>query len=212
MNQITTPLDTIPTTKTLGILLFPDFETLDVFGPLEMFGLLKDKIKIVLISEKSGTVHSAQGTHVIVDTDLKGAPDLDILLVPGGPGTRREVFNSNLLNWIKSKTTSTKLVLSVCTGSALLAKSGVLDNHKATSNKLALDWVMEQSTKVDWIKRARWVDDNNIITSSGISAGIDMSLYVIAKLYGEEVKNHIAKLAEYVFNDDPNNDKFANDS
>jgi|GEM_PF-2732640 len=80
--------------------------------------------------------------------------------------------------------------------SALLAKSGVLDNHKATSNKLAFEWVMEQGTKVEWIKKARWVDDNNIITSSGISAGIDMSLYVIAKLYGDAVRNYIAKKAE----------------
>ena len=84
--------------------------------------------------------------------------------MPGGAGTRKEVFNSNLLNWIKKISASTELVLSVCTGSALLAKSGILDNHRATSNKLAFDWVMEQSTKVDWVKKARWVEDSNIMS------------------------------------------------
>ncbi len=194
--------------KTLGILLFPKFETLDVFGPLQMFGMLTDKINIVMISQQKGPVKSNQGQTVNTDFSWEDAPPLDILLVPGGMGTRTEVNNQELINWISSRAASTELTLSVCTGAALLARAGVLDHHKATTNKVAFDWVMEQGPLVNWIKQARWVDDGPVITSSGISAGIDMSLYVISRLYGEQVRDEIAKKAEYVLNQDPLNDPF----
>lgn len=194
--------------KTLGILLFPGFETLDVFGPLEMFGKIPDKIKILLISENGQLVESAQGQSVMCDFDLKHAPHLDLLLVPGGMGTRKEVSNPILLDWINTRFSQSELTLSVCTGAALLARSGVLNGHKATTNKLAFDWVSAQSKQVTWIRCARWVDAGKIITSSGISAGIDMSLYVIARLFGENIRDEVAKKAEYVVNTDSLADPF----
>lgn len=142
---------------TLGVLLFPKFQLLDVFGPVDVFGLIPDKIKIVFIAQKHGLIKSAQGAEIIVDYDLTDVPQLDMLLVPGGIGTRNEVFNQQLLDWIKDIAGITKLVLSVCTGSALLARSGILDNHRATSNKLSFNWVMEQGPNVNWVKKARWI-------------------------------------------------------
>jgi transcriptional regulator GlxA family with amidase domain len=194
--------------KTLGIVLFPDFETLDVFGPLEMFGMLPDKLKIVLISQHQGLVKSTHGQKVLTDFGWDDAPHLDYILIPGGMGTRQEVNNQPLLEWIRAKSTQTDITLSVCTGAALLAKAGVLDGHKATTNKLAFNWVVEQGPQVNWIKKARWVDDGHVVTSSGVSAGIDMSLYVIARLFGDEVRDDVARRAEYTINTDPSIDPF----
>lgn len=189
--------------KTLGIVLFPEFETLDVFGPLQMFGMLPEQLNIVLTAEQQGLVFSTHGQAIFVEYNLQSAPHLDYLLVPGGKGTRKEVYNHPLLSWIKTRSALADLTLSVCTGAALLAKAGVLDGHKATTNKLAFDWVVEQGPKVDWIKQTRWVDDGAIITSAGISAGIDMSLYVIARLFGDEVRDELAQRAEYNVQRDP---------
>jgi len=157
-----------PTLKTLGVLLFPEFETLDVFGPLQMFGMLPEQINIVLVAEQHGLVKSNQGQAVYAEFNWQNAPHLDYLLVPGGKGTRKEVNNQQLLHWIKSRSVSAELTLSVCTGAALLAKAGVLNNHKATTNKLAFEWVAEQGSQVSWIKKARWCASSNS-TSTGNS-------------------------------------------
>ena len=194
--------------KNLGIVLFPNFETLDVFGPLEMFGMIPKYLNSILISEQKGLIKSAQGQSVLSDYNWHEAPHLDLLLVPGGMGTRTEIYNEPLIHWLQNRCVKAELILSVCTGAALLAKAGILDGHKATTNKLAFDWVTQQSQNVQWIKKARWVDDGRIITSSGISAGIDMSLYVISRLFGESVRNDIAKRAEYSLNTNPHNDPF----
>ncbi len=195
--------------KTLGILLFPGFETLDVFGPVEMFGMLAEHINIVLISEQQGLIKSTHGQLVQTDFGWNKAPHLDYLLVPGGIGTRTEINNEPLINWIKKRSVLTERTLSVCTGAALLAKAGVLDGYKATTNKLAFDWVAAQRPQVNWIRKARWVEDGKFITSSGISAGIDMSLYVISLLFGESIRDEIARKAEYVLNNDPDIDSFS---
>ncbi|MBA3662276.1 MAG: DJ-1/PfpI family protein [Gammaproteobacteria bacterium] len=193
----------------MGVLLFSNFESLDVFGPVEMFGSLPERFKIIFIAEKKGLVKSAQNVLVKADFAFKNTPRLDILLIPGGIGTRKEVRNKNLLKWINATSNKTKLILSVCTGSALLAKAHILDYHHATSNKLAFDWVKLQGPNVQWIRKARWVEDGKIITSSGVAAGMDMSLYVIKKLYGEKISNEVIKNTEYIWNNNPNNDVFA---
>jgi len=195
--------------KTLGVLLFPDFETLDVFGPLEMFGSIPDKIKLILIGTTPGPITSYQGISVNVDTDVDHAPHTDFLLIPGGHGVRTEVGNTDLLGWIKARSDEAELTMSVCTGAGLLAKAGLLDGRRATTNKQVFDWVTSLGPKTDWVKRARWVDDGDIVTSSGVSAGTDMSMYVIEKLYGPEVLKDVETYTEYTFDPDPSNDKFA---
>ena len=195
--------------RTLGVVLFDSFELLDVFGPLEMFGLAADHFEIRLISESGGVVASRQGPKSICDDSFQSAPATDVLLVPGGIGTRREVNNPVLLNWLKKRSQHAELVASVCTGSALLAKAGVLDGLQATTNKLAFGWAASQSEKVQWQQQARWVEDGKVFTSSGVSAGIDMSLAVIAKLVSQQAAEDAANFAEYSWQRDADWDPFA---
>ncbi|MFL2672062.1 MAG: DJ-1/PfpI family protein [Prochlorococcaceae cyanobacterium] len=195
--------------RTLGVVLFEGFELLDVFGPLEMFGLAAEHFEIRLISETGGVVASRQGPKSVCDDSFQSAPAIDLLLVPGGIGTRREVNNPVLLEWLNERTKQAELVASVCTGSALLAKAGVLDGLRATSNKLAFAWASAQSEKVQWQQQARWVEDGKVFSSSGVSAGIDMALAVIAKLVSEQAAEDAANFAEYTWQRDADCDPFA---
>ena len=195
--------------KTLGVLLFPEFELLDVFGPLEAFGHAKDFFRIVTVAERPGPVMSAQGPRAVADFGFDACPALDIVLVPGGMGTRREVDNVSLVDWIARQATRAETLTSVCTGAALLAKAGVLDGRRATSNKRAFAWVTEQGPKVDWARQARWVDDGNVVTSSGVSAGIDMALHLIGRIAGPALRDDIATRMEYEWLADAAHDPFA---
>ena len=195
--------------RTLGVVLFEGFELLDVFGPLEMFGLAADHFEIRLISETGGVVASRQGPKSVCDDSFQSAPAIDVLLVPGGIGTRREVNNPVLLEWLNERSKQAELVASVCTGSALLAKAGVLDGLRATSNKLAFAWASAQSEKVQWQQQARWVEDGKVFSSSGVSAGIDMALAVIAKLVSQQAAEDAANFAEYSWQRDAGCDPFA---
>jgi putative intracellular protease/amidase len=110
----------------------------------------------------------------MADYSLADCPRIDVMLVPGGIGTRREVQTALLLDWLRQRAAQAEIVSSVCTGAALLARAGLLDGRRATSNKLSFKWVTEQGPAVEWILRqARWVEDGKFATSSGVSAGID---------------------------------------
>jgi transcriptional regulator GlxA family with amidase domain len=193
----------------LAVVLFEDFELLDVFGPLEMFGLLPEQFEIFLIAENGDIVASSQGPKSLVDYRFENCPAFNILLVPGGRGTRREVDNPVLLEWLRSQAQTAQYVTSVCTGSALLARAGLLDGRRATTNKAAFEWVVSQGERVEWQKQARWVEDDHFFTSSGVSAGIDMSLALIAQLTGQETAEQVATWAEYEWHQDPSWDPFA---
>lgn len=198
--------------RSLGTLLFPNFELLDVFGPLEVFAhanFAGPAFELTTVAEEAGPIASAQGPRSHAEHGFADCPRLDVLLVPGGPGTRVEVDNARLLAWLAERARQAELVLSVCTGSALLARAGLLDGRRATSNKRAFAWVTSQGPDVVWIKRARWVDDGDRVTSSGISAGIDMALAVVARLAGRDHAEHVAKAMEYRWHADPADDPFA---
>jgi len=195
-------------TKTLAIVLFPRFETLDVFGPVEMWGRLND-YKIVTVSEHGGNVSSAQGIDTVTDYSFEDAPQFDIIMIPGGMGTRTEVNNPVMLDFLRKQDEGTEYTTSVCTGSAVLAKAGLLDGKKATSNKMAWTFVTSQDDDVLWQPSARWVEDGKYVTSSGISAGIDMAIALIEDIEGREKAENVATVAEYLWNDDPSDDPFA---
>jgi transcriptional regulator GlxA family with amidase domain len=200
--------------QTVAALIFPDFELLDLFGPLEMFGMLPEHFAIRLVAERERHVASAQGPvsradDLFADDLFANGRSCDILLLPGGPGTRREVNNPALLDWLRAQAEGAAYVASVCTGSALLARAGLLDGRTATSNKQAFAWVQAQGPRVDWQARARWVEDGRFFTSSGVSAGIDMSLALIARLHGEARARQVAAWAEYDWHSDPGWDPFA---
>ena len=190
----------------VGVVLFEGFELLDVFGPLEMLG---GKAEIVMLAEQSGSVASIHGPRSVVDETLARAGEFDAILVPGGFGTRREVGNEPFLSSLRSLSARSRFVTSVCTGSALLAKAGILDGRRATTNKRAFAWVVSQGPKVDWVAQARWVEDGRFFTSSGVTAGMDMTLGLIAHLLGRETSLGIAQAAEYEWHEDKSWDPFA---
>lgn len=192
----------------VDILLFNKFETLDVFGPVEVFGRLPDVFKLNFISVNGGIVESSQ--NVRVDTNSYENNNIEkILFVPGGSGTREKVNDINFIEFIKNMANESKYILSVCTGSALLAKTGILNGKRATSNKRAFNWVVEQGQQVNWIKEARWVNDDKIYTSSGVSAGIDMALGFIGDILGKEKAIEISNGIEYIWNENSEYDPFA---
>lgn len=196
---------------TLGALVFPKFELLDLFGPLEMFGMHPKTFDIRIVAETAGPVASTQGPRVAVDILTGDSTKFDILLVPGGAGVRHEIANQGLLGWLGEAAAEAKIVTSVCTGSALLARAGLLGGLRATTNKRAFDWVASLAPATRWQRRARWVEDGRFITASGVSAGIDMALAVIARELGPDAARDAALWAEYVPNTDPGDDPFAVD-
>ena len=194
--------------KVIGIVLYHGFEVLDVFGPTEMWANVPD-FQVVLIAEHAGLVRSAQGVEVSADYSFETAPALDIVMVPGGVGTYAELKNPKLLSYLREQDRHTEITASVCTGSALLAKAGLLSGHRATSNKKFFSLATQQDAKVDWVKHARWVEDGKFITSSGVSAGTDMALALVARIHGKENARLLARTLEYQWSEDPANDPFA---
>lgn len=195
--------------RSIAVVLFHEFELLDVFGPLEMFGMVPESFEICMVAEGVGEVASRQGPKSVVEHGFSEGRQYDILLVPGGKGTRKEVDNQPLLQWIRDQSSAAEYVTSVCTGSALLARAGVLDGLRATTNKRAFAWATSQGDKVNWEKQARWVEDGKFFTSSGVSAGMDMSLALISRILGQESAEQVATWTEYEWHRDANWDPFA---
>jgi putative intracellular protease/amidase len=195
--------------RTLGIVLYPKFELLDVFGPAEIFGNLGPKVKVVMVAAEAGPVASVQGPKIVADYSLDNCPHLDLVLVPGGIGTVAELKNEKLHKWLQERSTKAEIVMSVCSGSAILAKAGLLNGRRATSNKQYFSFAVGQGPRVKWVKEARWVDDGDRVTSSGVSAGIDMALHVVARLFGEEAAQKVADGTEYQWHKDADKDPFA---
>jgi transcriptional regulator GlxA family with amidase domain len=147
--------------------------------------------------------------RAVADWSLAECPKLDVILVPGGMGTRRVVANEAVLGWLRERRSDARVVTSVCTGAALLARAGLLDGRRATTNKASFAWVVGQGPGVSWVKQARWVEDGPFVTSSGVSAGIDMTLAVIERLESREVAEKIAVQMEYDWHRDASWDPFA---
>jgi transcriptional regulator GlxA family with amidase domain len=191
------------------VVLFDGFELLDVFGPLELFGALPDRFEITLVGPAAGPVRSVQGPPAIADASYDDAASGDVVLVPGGIGTRPLVDDDAFLGWLGEWAKAPELVTSVCTGSGVLAAAGLLDGYRATSNKRAFEWARRQGPRVNWLPTARWVEDRDRWTSSGVAAGMDMTLALIARLHGEELAAGLADRVELEWHRDPSWDPFA---
>lgn len=190
------------------VILFNNFETLDVFGPVEVLGRLKENFNIGFYSVNGGIIKSSQGVPVLTESFLEFDNKDYILLIPGGIGTRVLINDETFLKHLKILSLDAKYVLTVCTGSIILAKTGFLDGKKATSNKRVFKWT-ENFPEVDWIRKARWVKDKNLYTSSGVSAGMDMALGFVSDLLGYEVAKQLSIEIEYNWNEDPSWDPFS---
>lgn len=193
---------------TITALLFDDFETLDLFGPIEMFGSLPEHYRIQFASMTGDIARNKHGVAIQTAAVTELEYQTDILLLPGGIGTRQLVYNSPFLQTIKRLVDQADWALSVCTGSALLAKAGVLNGKHATSNKMAWQWVISQSDQVNWVKQARWVVDGKFYTSSGVSAGMDMALGFIANRHDIETAYRVANHTEYRWQENSDTDDF----
>jgi putative intracellular protease/amidase len=194
--------------RTLGAVLYEDFELLDLYGPLEMFGSIGAELKIVTVAERTGPVTSFQRPKTVAEFDFSSAPKLDLILLPGGFGTIPQLENRPMLEFLRKRAATAEVTMSVCSGSALLAKAGLLDGRRATSNKQFFDLARAQGAAVKWVEEARWVEDGPFATSSGVSAGTDMALAVIAKLYGKEMAREITESTEYEWQQDSTRDPF----
>ncbi len=195
--------------RSIGVVLFEEFELLDVFGPLEMYGMAPESFEIHMVAESGGEIASRQGPRSVVEHGFGEERQFDVLLVPGGRGTRAQIGNPRLLEWLRIQSMGAEYVTSVCTGSALLARAGVLDGVRATTNKRSFAWATWQGDNVKWEKEARWVEDGKFFTSSGVSAGMDMSLAVIGRILGQETAEQIAIWAEYEWHSEAGWDPFA---
>ncbi|KAL6876865.1 class I glutamine amidotransferase-like protein [Trichoderma novae-zelandiae] len=204
-----------------AVALFSGFQALDVFGPLDALNILSAStpLDLYILSPTLDPVSTipvkdpiagAIGQCVVPTHTYQDAPkNIEVLLVPGGQGTRDPELTQPVVDFIASTFPNLRYLLTVCTGSALAARAGVLDGKNATSNKLAFDWVASNGPNVRWVRHARWVQDGNIWTSSGVSAGIDMMYAFIAEQYGQGVADSVAISSEYSRNTDSTNDPFS---
>jgi len=191
----------------INILLFDEFETLDIFGPVEIFGNVEE-FKLRYFSRHGGVVKSVHGVPVLTEP-ISSAIQEGILVVPGGIGTRSLVDDEAFIDMLRGMAESAHFCLSICTGSALYAKAGLLHGKRATSNKQAFGWVKTQGEDVRWVDKARFVVDGKFYTSSGVSAGMDMALGFVRDCFGEDKAKNVATHIEYNWNSDPDMDPFA---
>lgn len=185
-----------------AILIFDDVEVLDFAGPFEVFSVTNELndyslLNVYTVAREKRPIIARNGLSVNPAYSIDDAPQPDILIIPGGSGTRPILQQQDLLAWILQSAGNAEKVLSVCTGALLLAKVGLLDGQKATTHHSAFELLGEIAPKAEIVRDVRFVDNGKVITAAGISAGIDMSLHVIEMLYGKQAAQQTATYMEY---------------
>ncbi len=191
----------------VAIFLFNEVEVLDFAGPFEVFAVTDDLAEHTLfntytVAELPGTVRARNGLRVVPDHAFESAPKPDILVIPGGFGTRPLLNRPVVLEWLRQQSRQAQYTVSVCTGALLLAKAGLLDGLQITTHHLRLDLLRELAPAATVHADRRFLDNGNILTSAGISAGIDVSLHLVARLYGKETAEKTATHMEYCWSND----------
>ena len=187
-------------TYTTGILIFDKLEELDAIGPWEVFTMaaeVRGSGKVVTISEHGGMVRCAKGLRIEADHSFETAPPLDIILVPGGMGTRTEVDNKAVIDWIAKVAPGCTWVTSVCTGSMLLIEAGPARGKRGTTHWAFVDTLRERGGAAEVVDDMRFVRDGNVVSSAGVSAGIDMSLWLIGQTDSPAFARDVQKRIEY---------------
>ena len=198
--------------RRVGIIIFDDVEVLDFCGPYEVFSTTRldesrrreepSPFETLLVAESLEPVAASGGMRVLPDHTLDGCPPLDVLLVPGGWGVRAELSNERLLDWISARAAEAGTLASVCTGAMLLGEAGLLDGRRATTHWRSLDWMQQTFPRVAVERDLHVVDEGNLITSAGISAGIDLALNLVTRYCGEDIARATARHMEYPFPED----------
>jgi len=184
----------------VGIVIFDDAEELDWVGPWEVFKMARmghEELRVVLIAESVEPVRCAGGLRVLPDCCFAEAPALDVVLVPGGRGTRREVKNPVLLEWLAAAAEGCTWVTSVCTGAAVLHAAGLARSKRVTTHWAYLETLRADAPDATVLERVRYVRDGNLVTAAGVSAGIDMSLWLVGQIYGVEHARFVQRAMEY---------------
>lgn len=191
----------------VGILLFNEVEVLDFAGPFEVFSLAKyegtnhQPFRVKTIAEKKDLIIARNGLKVMPDYSFEDALDLDILIIPGGYGAEEiEIHNETVIKWIQETSKAVKIIASVCTGAFLLAKAGLLDGKKATTHWMDLERLENDFPLIKVQPAVKFVEEGNIITAGGISAGINMSFHIMTKVLNKEIAIYTAKRMEYDIN------------
>ena len=194
----------MPAHWNIGILLFNEVEVLDFAGPYEVFSITRymngheKPFTVSTVAQTKQLIRARNGLRVQPDYDFSDSPQFDILIIPGGYGAEEiEIHNKLLINWISGKRSSTSIIASVCTGAFLLAEAGLLDGKQATTHWMDIDRLKRDYRKIDVRRDVKFVDEGSIMTSGGISAGIDLSFYLVYKLVGAEIAAATAKRMEY---------------
>ena len=195
--------------KTVGILIFNDVEVLDVAGPFEVFSMTRldeDKryettspFRVVLLSEKKAPVVAIGGLKLIPDFTFDDCPSLDLFVIPGGWGTRREVDNPVLIQKISKLSAKSSLTASVCTGSSLIGRAGLLDGKRATTHWRAYNFLRESAPKAQIQENVIFTTDGSIFTSAGVASGIRLSLYLVSRFFGAQVGKETARFLEFSY-------------
>jgi transcriptional regulator GlxA family with amidase domain len=188
--------------KNVGIYLFNKVELLDFAGPYEVFSsaaLLDERkpFKVFTISEDGGAIRSVNGLIVIPDYSFNNHPKIDILVVPGGEGTKNEIKKKRVMEWIDKTQASAEIMATVCSGARIPAVLGLLDGLEATTHHSVINDIKKLAPNVTIDHTKRFIDNGKIMTSGGISAGIDLSLYIVKKLLGEEPASKVTEYMEY---------------
>lgn len=190
--------------RNVAILIFEDVEVLDFAGPFEVFGVTRDEndgqtplFNVYTVAEKPGAVIARNGLSVNPHYTFADCPTPDLLIVPGGRGTRALLHNAAVVDWIRQQDTATELTLSVCTGALMLGQAGLLDGLAATTYHTAFEELAAVAPSTTLCPGERFVDNGRIITSAGVSAGIDMALYVVGRLHGASQAVWTARYMEY---------------
>lgn len=173
--------------KNIGILLFDDVEELDAVGPWEVLSFWTnyfpdDEFRVLTFSKNGGRVSCAKGLVIESQYSYDNVPELDVLIYPGGQGTRAHIKDPAQIEWLQSKREEVSLLASVCTGSLVFAAAGLLSNRPATTHFASLDLLQKLDSSIQVRPDERFVDDGDIVTSSGVSAGIDMALHLVSRL------------------------------
>jgi len=185
---------------TFGILLFDEVEELDFVGPWEVFGSVRltgHDTRVVSIAEKDGPVRCANGLRVVPDHTFATAPDLDVVLVPGGMGTRTEIENPVLIKWLRQAGSRCSWVTSVCTGSYLLHGAGFTKGRRITTHWAFVETLREAAQDATVLDDRRFVDDGNVVTAAGVSAGIDMALWLVGQVWDVETARATQRIMQY---------------
>jgi transcriptional regulator GlxA family with amidase domain len=188
--------------RNTAILLFNDAEVLDFAGPFEVFNSAnlmygETIFNVYTIAEKKGAVSARNNFKIIPDYSLDDCPPPEILIIPGGIGRKTEMNNPSLLSWIKEKFIELEFLLSVCTGSFIVGKTGLLEGMEATTHHYSYEEFERTFPKIKLVKNAKYIDNGKIITAAGVSSGVNMSLYLVGRLFGEELKQKTAEHIEF---------------